>query len=341
MTLGLVINQAGFAKRSRIYPGNVCESSTLRKVFNDLRPEERDCVLVMDAGLATEENRCWLQQNNIPYITVSKHRQAIDLGSEPKTFKSKTGHTISVRLKVDDENQETELHCYSEAREQKEKAIERQLRERFEEQLNLVQLALGKRGGIKKYEKVVERIGRLKERHRGISGCYDVQVIKDSSKEENAGEVTWVYKTEHARKKFEGGYILKSYGVDMAAEELWRVYTQLTQVEDAFRSLKSDLGLRPIYHQLEGRIDAHLFITTLAYHVLHAIRYELGQCEITHSWEGIRRIMISQVRVTTAMQKKDGSLLRIRATAKPTVAQREIYRGLRISFNANRITTIS
>lgn len=341
VTLGLVINQAGFAKRSRIYAGNVSESSTLQRVVDDLSVHGCDSILVMDAGLSTEENRQWLQEKKIPYITVTKHRQPIDLGSEPVTFESKSGQRISVRLKTNAETQEAELHCHSEAREKKEKAIEAKLRERFEEQLKLAHAALSKKGGIKKYEKVFERIGRLKERHRGIASYYDVEVIKDSTKSENAGKIRWAYQPERARKKFEGGYILKAYNVGLAAEELWRVYTQLTQVEDAFRNLKSDLGLRPIYHQLEKRIDAHLFITTLAYHVLHAIRHELGQQNITASWESIRRTMVTQIRVTTAMRTKDSGLLRVRSTSKPTAAQREIYRALGISFDAKPVKTLS
>jgi len=239
VTLGLVINQAGFAKRSRIYAGNVSEASTLQQVVDDLSVDGRDSTLVMDAGLSTEANRQWLQQRKIPYITVSKHREPIDLGPEPVTFEGQSGQTISVRLKTNDETQEAELHCHSEAREQKEKAMEAKLRERFEEELNSAHAALSKKGGIKKYDKVVERVGRLKERHRGISSYYDVETIKSSAKEGNAGEIRWAYKPERARKKFEGGYILKAYNVDLAAEELWRVYTQLTRVEDAFRSLKS------------------------------------------------------------------------------------------------------
>ena len=134
---------------------------------------------------------------------------------------------------------------------------------------------------------------------------------------------------------------LKAYNVNLSGEELWRVYTQLTEVEAAFRSLKSTLGLRPIYHRLESRIDAHLFITLLAYHVLHAIRFELKQHNIHHSWEEIRRILQHQTRVTTSIKRKDGKQLRVRTTTKPTTAQREIYSALRLRFDAKPTMIIS
>ena len=244
-------------------------------------------------------------------------------------------------LKQNSETGESELHCHSEVRELKEKAIEKKLRKLFESELETARSALHKKGGTKNYDKVLERIGRIKERRRKISACYAVTVVRDPENADLACDIQFEYREERSRKKFEGGYILRSHGLDLSGEELWRVYTQLVQVEDSFRSMKSDLGLRPIHHQKENRIDAHLFITVLAYHVLHAIRYELRQYGINDSWEGIRRRMVSQVRVTTSMKTKTGELLRVRSTTKPTESQREIYRGLNLSFSSSRIKCFS
>ena len=345
ITLGLVINQDGFVQKSRIYPGNISETTTLQQAVNDLiqKPSNPSSnpILVIDAGFASSANLTWLRDNNIPYITVCKHRQPIDLGPNPETLKSQSGHTITVNLKSQPDSQEVELHCYSQAREEKEKAIEKKQRTQFEEQLNRAHAALNKKSGTKKYDKVIERIGRLKERHRRIASYYDIEVIRDNKHPDRAQEIKWTYNTERARKKFGGGYILKAYNVNLSGEELWRVYTQLTEVEAAFRSLKSTLGLRPIYHRLESRIDAHLFITLLAYHVLHAIRFELKQHNIHHSWEEIRRILQHQTRVTTSIKRKDGKQLRVRTTTKPTTAQREIYSALRLRFDAKPTMIIS
>lgn len=97
--------------------------------------------------------------------------------------------------------------------------------------------------------------------------------------------------------------------------------------------MHNPLGMRPIYHQLEHRIDGHIFISILAYHVLHTIRYQLKKHEINNSWDGIRKIMSMQTRTTTSMDLKDGGVVRLRKTSRATAEQAEIYRKLEIDAN--------
>jgi len=111
----------------------------------------------------------------------------------------------------------------------------------------------------------------------------------------------------------------------------------LTQIEESFRSMKSELGLRPIYHQKETRIDAHLFITVLAYHIMHTIRYQLKQAGIADSWETICKHFSNYMRVTTQVQTKEGTTIRIRSTAKPTAKQFDIFKALSLTHDSNKI----
>ena len=104
----------------------------------------------------------------------------------------------------------------------------------------------------------------------------------------------------------------------------------LTEVEAAFRSLKTELGFRPVFHQKEARVDGHLFISVLAYHLLHTIRYQLKANHISTSWQGIRELLSTQMRITTTMMCEDGKKLSIRKTALPTPEQLEIYTALGI-----------
>ena len=93
--------------------------------------------------------------------------------------------------------------------------------------------------------------------------------------------------------------------IDIDNKEIWDTYRMLNDVEAAFRTLKTDLGLRPIYHQKTDRISGHIFISVLAYHILHAIRYQLLANNITDSWQTIQSKLSTHYRVTTILKQKD------------------------------------
>ena len=110
----------------------------------------------------------------------------------------------------------------------------------------------------------------------------------------------------------------------------------LTDIEDAFRCMKSELGLRPIYHQKETRCDGHIFITLLAYHLLHTIRFKLRQKGVRFCWTTIRRQLSTQVRITTTMKRKDGKVIRIRKSSKAEAPHQAIYDALNLSYQPGR-----
>jgi hypothetical protein len=191
-----------------------------------------------------------------------------------------------------------------------------------------------KKTSIRKFDKVLERVGRLKEQYKNISFIYQINVIPDEQKQ-YAIKLDYSINNSKKENKEDGIYCLSSNRTDLDAKTLWNLYTTLTEVESAFRSLKSELGLRPIYHQKEIRIDAHIFINILAYHVLQTIRYQLKQVNINHSWQTIRKIMSTQMRVTTTQVNDKDETIFINKTTKPTVEQALIYHSLGIKFNNN------
>lgn len=187
------------------------------------------------------------------------------------------------------------------------------------------------------YSKIVERVGRLKERYKSVAYMYDINVIADSDKN-NATLITYVKNDDKLQNKQSGIYCLSSTRKDLSADMLWNTYTMLTDLESAFRCLKAELGMRPVYHQLEHRIDGHIFISILAYHMLHTIRYQLKQQGVHHSWERIRQIMSTQVRVTTSQDLKGGGVVKIRKTTRPTPDQVEIYKALNLESTPCKMT---
>ena len=112
--------------------------------------------------------------------------------------------------------------------------------------------------------------------------------------------------------------------------QLWTTYTLLTEIEATFRSLKTDLVLRPVYHHKEDRVTGHLFITLLAYHLVDTLRYQLKQRGIHLSWDSIRNIMSTQQRITITLSTEDNKTIHLRTTTKPEKRQKQIYAALSI-----------
>jgi transposase len=128
-----------------------------------------------------------------------------------------------------------------------------------------------------------------------------------------------------------GVYCLKSNIISMTADEMWTQYSKITDIEAVFRSLKTDLGIRPIYHQTECRIESHIFIAIIAYQCVQIIRKILNTVDINESWDTIRNILASHGRVTIVLPTENGTIERIRITSDPENWQVNIYRALRIS----------
>ena len=198
-----------------------------------------------------------------------------------------------------------------------------QLRGAFEDKL-----ALYRKGCIGTHDKLLQKLGRLKEKFKSIASAYIVQVIPDTAKNKVLG-ISWSKKTVVDESR--GVYCLMSNHKDMSETELWNTYTMLTDIESAFRSMKSELGLRPVYHQKESRVDSHIFICILAYHLLHTILYKLNQKEIFLSWNSVRTILNSQYRITCALNLKNGGTVKVRVTSTATADQEQIYEALDIS----------
>ena len=143
------------------------------------------------------------------------------------------------------------------------------------------------------------------------------------------------------RDKLTGSYFLRTNVLTLGAKELWQLYNTLRGVEDAFRFMKSSLGLRPVYHQKEHRVDGHLWITIMAYHLIQHCLYQLNKQGISYHWKTIRKIMMGRVRVTMQAKTEKGKTLYHRSSTKAEGEQKEIYRALGISpqiLKAHKIT---
>ena len=176
----------------------------------------------------------------------------------------------------------------------------------------------------------MERLGRLKEKFSQVNPLYDINVTPDEQKKYTVA-ITWIRNENKASTKQAGIYCLRTNQKQLDANTLWGIYTTLTDLESAFRSLKSELGMRPVYHQKEDRVDGHLFISILAYHLLHSIRYQLKAHGIHASWQTLRETLSTHCRITTTLKLENDKVVKIRKTASPNAEQAAIYHALKIS----------
>ena len=334
VTLGLVLDSSGFPRRSHVYKGNVSESTTLSEMVHDLAKGGISAGLkstvVMDAGIATEENIDWLKEHQYPYLVVSRKKHLEFDESASVVVKGDDDCTVKVQKVIDEETKETLLYCHSSMREKKDQAISDRFNNRFVEELQKLSNGLHKKRCLKNYDKVMVKIGRLKEKYSRVAKLYTISVEKDDSTE-NATLISWTQTLpENTTDTYPGVYCLRTSQADWDEDTLWKTYTMLTDLEAVFRSLKSELGLRPVHHQIADRVSGHLFITLLAYHLIHTIRFRLKQVNIHSSWSSLRKLLSTQARVTVSMQCKDGGTVHVRKSTRPEPKQHEIYSALGI-----------
>jgi hypothetical protein len=347
VTLGLMLDSSGFVRKSEIFDGNIGEPTTFKGMLDKLKVNKTQNILtwnsslvVMDAGIASQENIDYLVANGYEYIVVSrkKDKQFDESKSTPVKLDSKENVIVRAQKVINEESGEVELFVHSQARELKENAMQTRVQTIFLEKLQYLKDGLTIKRRTKKYEKVIESIGRLKQQYSAIAQYYNLSVTKDPNGD-NAIDIIWKEKKSLDNKSsINGVYCLRSNNTTMDEKTLWKTYTTLTDLEAVFKSLKSELGLRPIFHQTQSRVDGHLFITLLSYSIIHTIRYKLKQKGIHYSWNTIREILETRDMITTSMRCKDGSMLYIRQSVELNDRQKEIYNALEIGHQAGEVS---
>lgn len=330
VTLALVLDDSGFVRRSRMFEGNVAECKTLEGMLRDLDAPV-GALVIMDRGIATKDNIAWLVAHKYRYLVVNRSLARQFDENQSVSIENAGGETIRIQKVVSADQKEVFLYCHSEGREKKETGIVNRFCQGFEAGLRKLAEGLKKPRCEKRLDRLNERIGHLKAKSRGAGQHYEITLIPDESGQK-AKELTWS-KTikEGAMAANPGVYCLRTNEISWDEERLWRTYSMLTDLESVFRSLKSELGLRPVFHSKADRADGHLFITVLAYQFVQFLRVGLKAAGINDSWQSLRAVLEVQRRVTTSFQTQDGRTLNIR---KSTVAEPDlmnIYKAIGIN----------
>ena len=348
VTLGLVIDEDGFPKRSEVFEGNVKEGKTLMEMVNRLNQdkptarqsggEEVKKTVVIDAGIAEEENLEQLRNEGYDYICVARNIP-LDISPQDEFVTVRYTKDNQVEASLVTKENEVVLFCRSVKKKLKEKSIQTLFQERFEQELERIRDSIHKKGGTKRYDKVLSRIGRAQERYKKVAYFYDIDV---DNRDGNASHIRWVMKPNlNIDERFSGTYYLRTSRMDITEKEIWNLYVMLTDLEDTFRCMKSELGLRPNYHQKDHRIEGHLFITVLAYHIVNCIQWYLHRKGIYMRWGTIRDYLSTQVRVTTEFTTRKGKQIILRNTTEPEPFHTMVAKALSIESKPLRLNKIS
>ena len=315
VTLAMALDGSGFPRRSRVFAGNASEPATLKDMLAGLGAPP-GATVVMDAGIATEANLTWLRAQGYHYVVVSRLRERQFDPALATEVQSAGQVTIKIQ-RVLDEQGHALLYCHSPAREQKDRAIDAAKAAGFEAVLLKLVAGLSKPRGTKDVAKIMERLGRAKQRFARAAQHYQVEVTKDDTGTQ-VRDITWTKRIKPGTAAMHPGvYCLRTTLVELDNATLWRTYTMLTNLESVFRSLKTDLGLRPVFHQIDRRVEGHLFISVLAYHFVHTLRLQLKDQGIDDSWETLRETLATQQRVTATLQRRDGRAVHVRKATRP------------------------
>ena len=329
LTLGLMLDASGFVRRSQVFAGNVKEHRTLAGMLEALQAPA-GALVVMDRGVATDDCITWLRENGYRYLVVSRERRRQFDAQAAVSIQTRSRQTVHLHKVVSTDPDEVRLYCYSEERAQKERAIVERFAARFETALTQLHDGLSRPRAHKRLRQVWQRIGRLKAKYPRVAPHYQITVTADETGE-RAAAVSWTRRPqEGSMATHPGVYCLRSSQTDWDEDTLWRTYTTLTDVEAVFRALKSELGLRPIYHRKPARANGHLFITVIAYQLVQVIRSRLHALGEHASWTTLRRILEGQQRVTATFRRPDGQTLHVRSATQAEPDQRALYDALGI-----------
>jgi len=336
ISLAMLTNGQGFVRRSKIYGGNISELSTLKEVISDLETDSKNDaglfdfkpVAVIDAGIATEANLEFLRSKGFDYICISRSSlQDYSLAETGcKTVFDNRDHPIELSIATPDGKENGDLYLYvkSGMKQKKEKSMSNKLTKRFVEELENIKSSLSKKRGIKQEGAVNQRIGRLWQKYPSISKLYTIELKVDENK-----TVTDILYQQSKQDKEAGVYFIRGSQNQLTEELIWDIYNILREIESTFRCLKTDLDIRPIYHQKDKNTEAHIFTGIVAYQLVHAIRSVIKQEGINHSWMRIRNIMSSQTMVTARMKLENKDSLVLRNSTRPNAEQAKIYHALK------------
>lgn len=336
VVVGLVVGREGFPIAHEVFAGNTQDRTTLATMLDRLADRVRlaaGATVVVDRGLAFAENLAEIGARGLHYVVAARQAERDrwlaefedDSSFEPvvRTPSPTNPGQKKTRVEVKIARHESATHvlCRSEGRIEKDRAIRRKQEGRLLADLAKLRARI-ERGKLVNPVKIGEAVGRLKERYPRVARYYPITYDPETK--------TLTAERDEQRyavaERLDGSYLLKSDRTDLSAEDAWRIYALLTRAEAAFRDMKSPLAERPIFHHKEHRVEAHIFLCVLAFHLLVAIEHTLRSHAMHCSWASLRDRLRTHQICTIVLPTTAGATLRIRRASNPEPDHQQIYR---------------
>ena len=333
VAVGMAFDEHGLPLAHEVFEGNMADTKTLEIVLSRLEIKEGELkpVVILDAGFASKSNITLLKERGYSYlINITRgSRTKYAESFEKETFEALPGRKeqqkVEVKKIADPEDEASQLVlCRSAQRRLKEEAMVSTAEARFLTDVKALKERI-KKGQLKQAALIERKIGSLQKKHPRIQRFYTISY--------HNGELSAVRNEDKVEEAISlcGDYVLKTDKA-LEAPELWELYMTLLKAEAGFCMLKGSLGLRPNYHQLEGRVDGHVFISVLAYHLLSWVRQRFESSGDTREWSTIRRLLDTHSLVTTTLSLIDGRIINIRKPSVPDAQQALVYKILGIDW---------
>jgi len=346
LVIALIVNNEGFPFSYETFDGNRTDVSTMETI---LRMVERKYgkarrIWVFDRGIVSEENLAAIRKRGGQYLTGTPRSQMKRFEEELlKEDWTRVRAEVEVKKVAIPQGEETYILCRTSGRKEKEKAIRNRFSNSMETALKGLEKAIVT-GRLKDRNKMERRLGKIQARHPQVNDLYDLE-LRDTAE---GVRLFWQIKEDRRnwRESREGAYLLRTNLTADTAEELWSKYMQLTEAEASFRALKSELSVRPLFHQLEPRVKAHVMVAFLGYALWVTLKHLLKRRPAivpAPSESGVDNVQpmspMRTIALLSTLQSADivlpttdGREIRLRRITEPTAEQKSLLRQLGISL---------
>ena len=347
MVIALIVNSEGFPFSYETFDGNRADVSTMETI---LRMVERKYgkarrIWVFDRGIVSEENLAAIRKRGGQYLVGTPRSQMKQFEAEllNKENWTQVRPEVEVKKVAIPLGEETYILCRTTGRKEKEKAIRGRFSSSMEKALKGLEKTIAA-GRLKDRNKMERRLGRIQARHPQVNDLYDVDLREAAE----GVRLFWQIKEERKiwRESREGAYLLRTNLPAQTAEELWSKYMQLTEAEAAFRALKSELSIRPLFHQKEPRVKAHVMVAFLGYALRITLKHLLKRRSAIvpePSLSGVDNarpispmkalaLLSTLQSADVVLPTTDGREIRLRRITEPDAEQKSLLHQLRLSL---------
>ena len=275
LVIALIVTAEGFPLAYEVFPGNTRDVQSLETMLNQVEAKYGKArrTWVFDRGVVSEDNLQKLRERHGTYVvgTPRSRLKEFEGGLQRQDWKHVRGQ-VEVVLRSGDDG-DTYVIARSVKRRAKENAIRRRRMRKLYDSLNSLAISV-EQGYVRHYDVLVNRLGRLEERYAQVFGFVEISRTRDN---EDIKQFAFRL-NRHALKKAyrqDGTYLLRTNLIENDPAKLWEQYIQLTEVESAFRALKSEIKLRPINHRIEPRVEAHVMVAFMGYAMWVCLKWKL------------------------------------------------------------------